>query len=672
LFCKTYFPEVFYLSWSRDHLKVISKIEQVVVDHDKFAIAMPRGVGKTRLCQAAVLWAVLFGRHKFVILIGAVASQGSDSIVWFKRTLSENELLYEDFPKVCYPIRLLENEPRRCLGQRYRGVKTSIRWGKDRIVLPTIPGSVASGFVIEATSLEGHIRGAWTTMPDGKVVRPTLALCDDPQTDETARSQGPSGQTTYRLQIINKDVQGLAGPNEQTAILIPCTVICAGDLADQVLDRKRYPDFRGERTKRLYAWPANKSLWDEYRELREQALRADQSLDESIEFYRARMATCGKRMDEERNCKDCPYAKDCMDCGAIVDWVDRLDDPRNLSAIQASMHAFYKFGPAGFAAEFQNDPLAGDESDVRLTAELCQMRYNGRTRSEVPIECTELTMGIDVQQSSLWFVIIAWEPNFTGYVIEYGVWPKQVRQVFTLKDIVDSRHNLQTLYPGRGVDGTIQCGLEELIAGALATDFKRAGGAGLMKIGRILVDSGKWPGAISAVKHKIGGATMLLCKGMGIRAGNKPMSLLRKKPGERHGEHWYMPNTRGTREFPYVAVDTNYWKSFVHSSMLTAPGDPGAMTLFGDNADVHALFASHITAETFEKTRGHGRGVEEWKIKPQRPDNHWFDAAVYCCCAASVQGVKSPNRREPGRVGIVRRKRVSIDELMARRERREG
>jgi hypothetical protein len=668
-FCKTYSPEIFYLPWSKDLRKVIAKIERVVIDHDKVAVAMPRGSGKSALCRSAILWAVLSGRHSFVVLIGATAPQGSAAVEWFKKALSENRLLLEDFPEVCFPLKLLENEPRRCLGQRYKGAKTNIRWGKDQIVLPTIPGSVASGFVIAATSLEGQIRGMWHTLPDGRVVRPTLALADDPQTAESARSQGPNGQTTYRLQTINQDVQGLAGPDQQTAILVPCTVICPGDLADQILNRKQYPDFRGERTKRLYSWPTNKAMWEQYRQLREQAMQGDQPLTDATDFYRARMCKVGRKLDTQGDCGNCPHKAECMDCGAVVDWAERLDDPRNLSAVQAAMHAFYKYGASGFAAEFQNEPLANSGSDAILTADLCQMRYNGRRQYEVPLECTELVMGVDMQQSSLWYVVAAFKLDFTGFVIDYGVWPRQIRRNFTLKDVVDGNANFQTMFPGRGVEGTIQAGLEEFIGRSLATDYAKAGG-GLMRLSRVLVDSGKWPGTIAAVKHKIGGAVMMLSKGVGIRAGNKPMSSYKRKKGERHDPygHWYMPSVDGTREFPHVGVDTNYWKSFLHSSLLTAPGDPGALTLFGDDPELHGLFAAHITAETFVETEGHGRKVQEWTIKPQRPDNHWLDAGVLAAVAASIQGVTIPNRKEPPRTGIVRRKRVSIDELLARRQ----
>ena len=52
---------MFYLPWSPDHLRAIEKIEQAVLNGDKFALAMPRGSGKTTLCKIAVLWAASTG-----------------------------------------------------------------------------------------------------------------------------------------------------------------------------------------------------------------------------------------------------------------------------------------------------------------------------------------------------------------------------------------------------------------------------------------------------------------------------------------------------------------------------------------------------------------------------------------------------------------------------------
>ncbi len=59
LFCEKVLPERFKKKWSNDHLKAIAKIERAVVEGDVFALAMPRGSGKTTLVVAAVLWAIL-------------------------------------------------------------------------------------------------------------------------------------------------------------------------------------------------------------------------------------------------------------------------------------------------------------------------------------------------------------------------------------------------------------------------------------------------------------------------------------------------------------------------------------------------------------------------------------------------------------------------------------
>jgi hypothetical protein len=35
---------------------------------------------------------------------------------------------------------------------------------------------------------------------------------------------------------------------------------------------------------------------------------------------------------------------------------------------------------------------------------------------------------------------------------------------------------------------------------------------------------------------------------------------------------------------------------------------------------------------------GRGRTREEWKIRPEHGDNHWFDGCVGCAVGASMQG----------------------------------
>ena len=57
-FCETYGKGTFTMGWSPDHLKVIEKIEKSVVEGELFAMAMPRGSGKTSLCEWGAIWAI--------------------------------------------------------------------------------------------------------------------------------------------------------------------------------------------------------------------------------------------------------------------------------------------------------------------------------------------------------------------------------------------------------------------------------------------------------------------------------------------------------------------------------------------------------------------------------------------------------------------------------------
>jgi hypothetical protein len=50
------------------------------------------------------------------------------------------------------------------------------------------------------------------------------------------------------------------------------------------------------------------------------------------------------------------------------------------------------------------------------------------------------------------------------------------------------------------------------------------------------------------------------------------------------------------------------------------------------------MFAEHLTSEYFIKTEARGRSVDEWKQRPEQPDNHWFDCLVGSAVAASMQG----------------------------------
>ena len=58
--------------------------------------AMPRGSGKTTLCETACLWALLYGHREFVALIGSDEDHAADMLDSIKSELENNVLLAED------------------------------------------------------------------------------------------------------------------------------------------------------------------------------------------------------------------------------------------------------------------------------------------------------------------------------------------------------------------------------------------------------------------------------------------------------------------------------------------------------------------------------------------------------------------------------------------------
>ena len=372
LFCESYFPETYSLAWSPDHLKVIEKIETAVLRGGLFALAMPRGSGKSTLAETAAIWSMVYGHREFVTLIGATESAALEMLDSIKTELEVNENLAADFPEVCYPIEQLEGIANRCAGQLYHGERTRIVWTSNEIVLPTIKDSKASGIIVRVAGITGRVRGMKYKRADGRSVRPSLVIIDDPQTSESA---GSLEQTRKRVRVLAGDILGLAGPGQKISGIMPCTIIRPGDMADIILNRNTHPDWNGERTKMVYKFPKNMKLWDEYADIRSEALRTDGNFDAATEFYKAHRAE--------------------MDEGAEVSWEARYNHDE-ISALQHAMNLKLQ-DEAAFNAEYQNEPLPEELStDDLMSVDEIAGKVNGLARGRVPLACDKLTMFIDV------------------------------------------------------------------------------------------------------------------------------------------------------------------------------------------------------------------------------------------------------------------------------------
>jgi len=309
----------------------------------------------------------------------------------------------------------------------------------------------------------------------------------------------------------------------------------------------------------VYSFPSNEALWHRYTELWVEGQRNGTGIKAATEFYREH--------------------REAMDEGAVVAWPVRFN-PDEFSAVQHAMNLKLERGEAAFWAEYQNEPLPEDmPDDDLLTADQIAVKVNGHKCGEVPIGCTHLTMFIDVQAKALFWLVAAWEDNFTGYVVDYGTEPDQKAAHFTLREI---RRTLARAAPRAGLEGSIYAGLERLTERTVGKEWRRDDGA-MVRIDRCLIDA-----------------------------------------------NWGQSSD--------VVFDTNYWKSFVHARLDVAMGDPGCLLLFGRKAEQHRLLAEHLTSEYRVKTQGRGRTVDEWKLRVDGLDNHWLDCLVGSAVAASMQG----------------------------------
>ena len=617
LFCESYFPETYALAWSPDHLKVIEKIETAVLRGGLFALALPRGSGKTTITESAALWSMLYGHREFVVLIGATESAALELLDSLKTELEVNERLAEDFPEVCYPVAQLEGIANRCAGQLYKGERTRITWTSNEIVLPTVEGSRASGIIVRVAGITGRIRGMKFKRSDGRNVRPSLVVIDDPQTSESA---GSLEQTRKRVRVLAGDILGLAGPGQKISGIMPCTIIRPGDMADIILNRNTHPDWNGEKTRMVYRFPTNMKLWEEYAEIRAEALRTEGNFQKATEFYLAN--------------------REAMDAGAEVSWEARFNHDE-VSALQHAMNLKFQ-DEAAFQSEYQNDPLPDDTADDSLLSvdEICA-KINGLARRRVPLKCDRLTMFVDVQKALLFYVVIAWAEDFTGAVIDYGSWPDQHRHEYSL---ADANPSIQTLFPKAGFEGALYAALSALTDECLGREWEREDGA-VLKIERALVDA-NWGQSTDVVyqfcRQSSHAGVILPSHGRYVGASSKPMTEYRKQQGDRLGFNWMIPNVAGKRAIRHVIYDTNYWKSFIHARLAVPVGDKGALTLYGRIPGAHQLFAEHLTAEYRVKTQGRGRTVDEWKLKPQSHDNHFLDCVAGCAVCGSMLGASLP------------------------------
>lgn len=616
------FPRRFNLAFSQDQEDFIKATEMTIRTGGQLAIAMPRGTGKTAILICAVIWSVLIGLHPFVLLVGATATASRELLEQIATEFSTNERLYAHFPELIHPIRRLEGINQRRL--LWNGNLITQTWKKDRIVLPNNTTGPGNGAVIAVAGLDGRIRGMTYQRTDGENVRPTLVLVDDPQTRKTAASL-PA--TNKRERILNGDIMGLSGPGKRIAVLVACTVIQTDDLSDRLLDRNKNPAWQGRRTCLLKSFPTNLDQWQEYAEILRADLRAGLGRDRATNFYR-------------RN-------RRVMNDGAIAAWPARFE-PGQISAVQYCMD-LWVLNREAFEAEYQNQPLKPiDESATKIiTADELLMRMNALERGRIPLQAQHLTAYIDVHKNLLYWMVCWWGPDFTGGIVDFGAWPDQKRNHFSLDD---ANPTIQIATKRSAVMPAVRVALDTLISTLMTKQWKTDEGTTQLRIDRLGVDA-NWGQSTNTVfaacRESPHSQHLRPCHGKGLKVTAAPMATWKTAEGQVNGGNWFRAVKRGIR---YLTIDTNHWKTFVHNGLNLFPQESHSISLFKAEPHELRMLVEHLTAEISKQPKNpDGRTVEVWEKMPGR-ENHLFDGLVGNAVMASELGISLEAKPKPKRV----------------------
>ncbi|MCH8840295.1 MAG: phage terminase large subunit family protein, partial [Planctomycetes bacterium] len=412
-------PDPFWYPFTNQHMAMIEGFGDAILHGGDQAVAASRSEGKTTILERLITKYTLHGQLSYSVLFQATGALADNSLDTIKQAIEENELLHDDYPEVCYPVRALENTPQRAhyqivSGDRHDNLEpfkmahSRFTWCGNEVIFPKVPGSPSSGAIIATRGLDGAVRGL---KKRGR--RPSLAAIDDPDTEETVLSEGQAKKLEDR---IDKTIGGLGSQSKPVARIFLGTIQSRTACAYKYTDPKVKPSWKGKRFRYVITPPDNVVLWDEYVEIRSEEFRAfaaekstDKHCRKSHKFY----------LDNREK----------MDAGAVVANEYRFNPEVLADGTQvevSSLQHFYnevsRLGPEAADSEYNNDPpkeIGVSESTIDATK--IQHRLSGYERRVVPPECTILTQGIDVRKRGLHWVVKAWRADATNFVIDYGI-----------------------------------------------------------------------------------------------------------------------------------------------------------------------------------------------------------------------------------------------------------
>jgi hypothetical protein len=632
LFLRTYMPKKFTQPFGKVHSRIIQTIHDRATTGGKKAVAAPRGRGKSTIVKGMLIYATARELVRFIVPICATTNLAGRIYRDYRNEWGNNDLLFADFPEICAPVRHLEGAPQRAARQHVDGHLTHINWSStDFLRLPRVPGnandflkslgrewSAFGGVKMAFAGLDAAFRGM--NIDDD---RPDCLIIDDPETRESAKS---FQQIEDRIEIIEKDIEGLEGQDKPLAMVMVTTLQNTYCVSAQFTDPEQKPAWEGERYGWIQTWPTNGDLWDEYIAIRRKAQQAgDRHGMTAVEFYLQN--------------------RGAMDAGVVM-LADNfkqitLPDGRRAvySAIQEAYNKIADTNLSAFKAEYQNDPDPEEQAErSQLTPGRVAGQLSRLQRGEVPDARVFSFVGIDIGKYKSHWVKLSCTRDMVSWITDYG--------------IVET-HGLSKYSTGEAIELAIIDSLKQFADSDVFADAQPL---------LVLVDSGDFTESIYEATRQLG-PPFFPSKGWSQDRYHPKKQSDDFEPFLQAHAHRTIDSKR--REIWLYNVNTEYWKKwgqerFLVDAFMDDTRIPGSVALFepphGDNK-FHLQFARHMVSESEQFVPVDGKLNKRVWVVNDKANNHWLDAYALACAAAGCAGlrlvnpehepVKQPQKPEP-------------------------
>lgn len=402
LFALTYFPHAFWDPVSFQ-LEFVQELQEMILSGVKChkAIAAPRGLGKSTIIMIAAIWAAFYGHSDFTGFYCVNLDKARERIGTIKNEIFKNDLLYEDFPEICAPVREFNGDAR---------ASHPYCWASDLI-------SIAGDRWILGMGMTGGVVG---TNVHNKRLK--LVFIDDPEDIESAAN--PELCTKCENNI-NGEIGFLGGLGQPCAYVLITTIRNKTCASARLTDPAIYPDWGGVRYRAMITPPERLDMWDTYvglcksdgMEVNAQTLQFVGESEARYELGIEENAWARVKLGRRWAFRYFVGNKDEMMRGVVM-----LDNKR------LPLHDYYsevaRIGPEQVAMQLQNDPLPDPENEVqRLDVGRVMRQQDERIEGWiVPLWAAFLTAFADIGLGRFHWCVVAWsEDGKTGHLVECGI-----------------------------------------------------------------------------------------------------------------------------------------------------------------------------------------------------------------------------------------------------------